>query len=82
MKKLVASLVILFVIGSNNVMASNLADGFNWPDGFSSASSDEQQLKSQDTYGFNWPEGRSFENSIIATSHANVAEGFNWPEGF
>ena len=81
MKKLAASIVILSVIGSGHVLASNLADGFNWPDGFSSTGNQAQQLETEKTSGFNWPEGRTFENDTSAASHANVAQGFNWPEG-
>lgn len=81
MKKLVASLVVLGVVGSSQVFASNLADGFSWPEGSSVTNHSTQQLQVEKTSGFNWPEGRTFDNNVMATSHAKVAQGFNWPEG-
>ena len=81
MKKLVATLVLLSVVGSGIVLASSLADGFNWPGGFSSTGNAVQQVQPETTSGFNWPEGRSFEADVTSSQLADVAYGLNWPEG-
>lgn len=81
MKKLIASLVVLGVVGSGQALASTLADGFNWPEGSSATSHAVQLVQAEKISGFNWPEGRTFESDVTATSHSNVAQGFNWPEG-
>ena len=74
MKKLVAPIALVSVLLSTNVLASDVADGFNWPDGFSSVSSEVQQQRQTHTSpGFDYPEGGSYEDE--------AASGFNWPEG-
>ncbi len=81
MKKLVTSFVLLSVIGSGNVIASNISDGFNWPAGFSSSRNTVQQFTAEGSTGFVWPDGSALEGESKVTVHSNIAYGLNWPEG-
>lgn len=49
MKKLVNLMVILAAFGSSHVIASDVSDGFNWPEGFSVESS---KVQTDIAYGF------------------------------
>ena len=75
MKKLVNLMIILAAFGSSHVLASDVSDGFNWPEGFTIESSEAQ---SNIADGFNWPEGFSVESHNVQT---DIAYGFEWPEG-
>ncbi|MCP4075715.1 MAG: hypothetical protein GY744_05990 [Gammaproteobacteria bacterium] len=81
MKKLLTSLALVTIVGSTQLIAANIDDGFNWPDGFSTDAT-SQQIQAEKTSGFNWPEGRSFDSDIDTSSHEDVADGMNWPAGF
>ncbi len=45
MKKLFTSLALVTVLGSSQVIASNVDDGFNWPGGLSTDNTASQQLQ-------------------------------------
>ena len=75
MKKLVNLMIILAAFSSSHVLASDVSDGFNWPEGFSIESSEAQNNIAD---GFDWPEGFSVESSEVQT---DIAYGFEWPEG-
>jgi len=75
MKKLVTLMIILLAFGSSHVLASDISDGFNWPEGFTIESSEAQ---SNIADGFEWPEGFSVESSKVQT---DISYGFEWPEG-
>lgn len=79
MNKLLVPLTLLAVIGSSHALASNVDDGFNWPSGLSSVSSERQMVETIVADGFDWPEG--FSSSRVE-ENSDVAYGFNWPEGY
>ena len=54
MKKLVNLMIILAAFDSSHVLASDVSDGFNWPEGFSVES---HNVQTDIAYGFEWPEG-------------------------
>jgi len=68
-------MIILLAFGSSHVLASDISDGFNWPEGFTIESSEAQ---SNIADGFEWPEGFSVESSKVQT---DISYGFEWPEG-
>ena len=78
MKALVASLVIITILGSSNVLASDLADGFDWPYGFSPESSENQHSQKEQSSGFNYPYGFS---PLSNEAESGIAYGFDWPMG-
>ncbi|WP_078476948.1 hypothetical protein [Solemya elarraichensis gill symbiont] len=81
MNKLVASLAVLALVSAAHLQASELAEGFDWPAGFSEKSA----VESTDTEvsdGMDWPAGFNTVPEASQEKRVSVAEGMDWPEGF